>query len=917
MSCEHDCDRPALFPAPIRNRPGLSHFRYRIGDYATMRGHMLDRLVKAPALAGWTHLGPDEPGIALLEGAALLGDILTFYQELYANETKLPTAAWQDSIFNLVRLTGYRPAPGLGGAATFALDVAETTIVPAGFAFQAQLDGFEKPSIFESTAAIEALPAFGAFHLYRRRKGLQPIKGATSLDIVKLGGRTDLATRADHGIKAGDRVLILSGPLDPYEIVVVKDTVEHLDRVTLNLEGIVQEDHPAEVTAFRIGRSFRHFGADAPREFATYRDDPPKTTMHDTKFDRRTAGTSSPGVNYTSLGPLQFPLDSEVDDLAAGSRVICVGRVSEPAVRDFAFVRRIQKVVPRDVLWAGVTAPVSMLLLNASLRTDSLGGGTSASLGVAAAAKTGLVLTAPAASVIDAEAIELMLFNQLNTGVSITEFQLADTPGPERHDIRRLRIHETLGEKMILRAPPKQVPSAADGKVSFFGTREEAEALAARRLLLAGPAAAPQDIVVAAEQPEMAAAQAPAGDRLMWPIQLGATPEAGADGFAEDAPTVTVHGNIVDATEGESQPEVAIGSGDARQTFQTFPIPKAPLTFLSDPARSPPYSAELEIRVAGRLWQPAAAFFDRPADAEIYIVRQGEDGAYVQFGDGINGAALPSGRNNVTAAYRIGAGAHGGLAAGAEPKPKGKLKPLTGVTMPGPATGGAEPEDMAGARVAAPGRMQSLGRLVGLADYVAEALAIPGVVKAGAVFGAEAERQHIALTVLTEDESPEAIAAVEAALRHADRCRGPARYPLEVIGGRRRFVHISLTAGYDPAYRSGDLDAAIIAALGALPAIDGNPPGAGLFALAGRSFGQDVHISQAVAAAQSVEGVVWVKPAAFARLAAAETPADIAVPKKPGLAARLTAGPSEVLALSALHLTLSATSVTSDEECPA
>ena len=321
----------------------------------------------------------------------------------------------------------------------------------------------------------------------------------------------------------------------------------------------------------------------------------------------------------------------------------------------------------------------------------------------------------------------------------------------------------------------------------------------------------------------MASAQAPAGDRLMWPIQLGATPEAGADGFAEDAPTVTVHGNIVDATEGESQPEVAIGSGDARQTFQTFPIPKAPLTFLSDPARSPPYAAELEIRVAGRLWQPAAAFFDRPADAEIYIVRQGEDGAYVQFGDGINGAALPSGRNNVTAAYRIGAGAHGGLAAGAEPKPKGKLKPLTGVTMPGPATGGAEPEDMAGARVAAPGRMQSLGRLVGLADYVAEALAMPGVVKAGAVFGAEAERQHIALTVLTEDESPEAVAAVEAALRHADRCRGPARYPLEVIGGRRRFVHISLTAGYDPAYRSGDLDAAIIAALGALPAIDGNP----------------------------------------------------------------------------------------------
>ena len=154
MSCEHDCDRPPLFPAEIWNRPGLSRFGYRIGDYATMRAHMLDRLVKAPALAGWTHLGPDEPGIALLEGTALVGDILTFYQELYGNETKLPTADWQESVFDLVRLTGYRPAPGLGGVTVFALEVDARVVVPAGFAFQAKLEGFDKPSIFETEAGF-------------------------------------------------------------------------------------------------------------------------------------------------------------------------------------------------------------------------------------------------------------------------------------------------------------------------------------------------------------------------------------------------------------------------------------------------------------------------------------------------------------------------------------------------------------------------------------------------------------------------------------------------------------------------------------------------------------------------------------------------------------------------------------------
>ena len=48
-------------------------------------------------LASWTHRTADDPGIALLEGAAILGDILTFYQQHYANEAFLRTAAWRTS----------------------------------------------------------------------------------------------------------------------------------------------------------------------------------------------------------------------------------------------------------------------------------------------------------------------------------------------------------------------------------------------------------------------------------------------------------------------------------------------------------------------------------------------------------------------------------------------------------------------------------------------------------------------------------------------------------------------------------------------------------------------------------------------------------------------------------------------------
>ena len=76
----------------------MDHIRFRIGTYADFRRAMVEALDRNPKLAGWTRRKPDDPGIALLEGAAILGDILTFYQELYANEAYLRTAKWRESI---------------------------------------------------------------------------------------------------------------------------------------------------------------------------------------------------------------------------------------------------------------------------------------------------------------------------------------------------------------------------------------------------------------------------------------------------------------------------------------------------------------------------------------------------------------------------------------------------------------------------------------------------------------------------------------------------------------------------------------------------------------------------------------------------------------------------------------------------
>ena len=170
MDCRNDCPEPLIFPKKIDNRPGLSHIDYRIGTYSDFREAFLRKLNADPILASWTHRNADDPGIALLEGASILGDILTFYQELYANEAYLRTAQWRESIADLVRLVGYRLSPGLGGKATFAFEVKgdKPVVIPKGFPIKAQVEGAEKPVDFETTKEAIACPYLSKFNLYRR-----------------------------------------------------------------------------------------------------------------------------------------------------------------------------------------------------------------------------------------------------------------------------------------------------------------------------------------------------------------------------------------------------------------------------------------------------------------------------------------------------------------------------------------------------------------------------------------------------------------------------------------------------------------------------------------------------------------------------------------------------------------------------
>jgi hypothetical protein len=193
---------------------------------------------------------------------------------------------------------------------------------------------------------------------------------------------------------------------------------------------------------------------------------------------------------------------------------------------------------------------------------------------------------------------------------------------------------------------------------------------------------------------------------------------------------ITVFGNLVRATRGESVFNEVLGSGDAAQTFQSFTLGNKLLTYLNDPSAPNGRRSTLEVRVNGIKWREAPSFFGAgPFDA-VYITRQNdEQETVVSFGDGKTGARLPTGVDSITATYRFGAGA-------AKP-PAGAIgqiaRPVAGlrrVVNPVAAGGGADadrPQDM---RRNAPNSALLLGRAVSVPDFEALAREFGGVINA-------------------------------------------------------------------------------------------------------------------------------------------------------------------------------------------
>lgn len=217
--------------------------------------------------------------------------------------------------------------------------------------------------------------------------------------------------------------------------------------------------------------------------------------------------------------------------------------------------------------------------------------------------------------------------------------------------------------------------------------------------------------------------------------------------------TVTIYGNVVKSTHGETRAEV-LGSGDGSRPFQQFSLKQPPLTYLAAPTAIGAAST-LEVRVNEVLWRESDSLIGLNPTDRNYILRTDDHSqTTVVFGNGETGARLPSGMENIKAVYRSGIGKAGNVKAEQISILATRPLGLKGVINPLPATGGADQESRDRARRNIPLAVMALDRLVSTQDYADFARTFAGIGKASARELSNGRQSIVHVTIAGADDIP-------------------------------------------------------------------------------------------------------------------------------------------------------------------
>lgn len=309
---------------------------------------------------------------------------------------------------------------------------------------------------------------------------------------------------------------------------------------------------------------------------------------------------------------------------------------------------------------------------------------------------------------------------------------------------------------------------------------------------------------------------------------------------------VTIYGNVVKATHGETRTEV-LGSGDGSKAFQSFTLRQPPLTYLAAviPAGA---ASTLKLAVNDIEWHEADALAGLQPIDRRYIIRIDDDGkTTATFGNGKEGARIPTGTENVKAVYRNGIGQPGNVQAGQISLLATRPLGVKGVINPLRASGGADRESRDQVRRNAPLAVMALDRLVSVQDYADFTRIFAGIQKASAKRLTDCRRELIHLTIAGADDIPidrnsDLYRNLNAALRRF----GDPDQPLQIDTRELTLLVISAKVRILPDYQWEPVVTQLCIEL-----LD-------TFSFARRDLGQDVLLSQVITTMQKVEGVAFV-----------------------------------------------------------
>lgn len=748
MSRPCGCCQPSapLVPAPKYNRPGLSAIAYRVGTYARFRETMLEAIAGTPELAGLTTRQSDDYAITFFDLWAAVLDVLTFYQERYANEAFLRTARQAASLQRLARLLDYSPRPGVAALdeLAFTIDAGREVAIPVGLRVQSVPQGSEPPQTFETLETVTADARFNRLRVYPAPAPANPLaQGSTGAVLDRLDG-----PRMAAALSPNDAVVLFNdGGSDFPEQKKIGALAVADDRVGLKWTTAIQgADWSPATLAYKFRRTFRLYGYNAPATF-----------MQATQTDSAPGGLqwNVVSTDFSNPGGTTFALDSRYNDLAVGTQLLFVAPAAPqaPALNAVA------------VEEGAVQATLSAVF------DEFLGTGFKPEMGLNLASVEGIdIIASPAGAIFNLPGLQTILVTVTQTSqtpvsvkgqgqqsnpsspISDTVTQVTVQPvNPQNaigaiSDIRSVVVYELAGDPIAFWASAygARLTSATVYLPGVLVQDENGVAIETGRTIsqnafVPGVRIRPDDLEVGRKVLLLDGAGQAIQAAVQSPAVLDAAAGAAAGAFCHlvltlnvesislDAASAVLLGNVALASHGETVSHEVLGSGDASETFQQFALQKQPLTYV--PSSAPGgVTSSLSVAVNRVRWAEAPELYAQPPTAQVYSTRQNDAGnTIVQFGDGNSGALLPTGTANVVASYRVGSGLAGRVAANSLTTLLDRLPYLTAATNPLAADGGADPEAPAAVRQNAPRTVRTFGRAVSLRDFE-DLIAAPGEV---------------------------------------------------------------------------------------------------------------------------------------------------------------------------------------------